>query len=166
MKEKQRNSVTFESALGNCRLSWTDRGLTSIHWPGEGTPDPEGRWDDVPGFVTDAIRRIRSHLAGTPEDFKDLPVDLQDTTPFRRRVLEAARGIPTGETRTYGELARAVGSPGAARAVGQAMATNPMPVVIPCHRILAAGSSMGGFSAPGGVETKRRLLRIEGAETG
>ena len=82
---------------------------------------------------------------------------------FHRRVYEAARAIPPGNTLSYGDIAKRVGAPGAARAVGQALGRNPFPIVVPCHRVLAAGGKIGGFSAQGGVATKRRMLAIEGA---
>jgi methylated-DNA-[protein]-cysteine S-methyltransferase len=91
----------------------------------------------------------------------EVPLDWDGVTPFQRRVYEAAREIPAGETRTYGELARRLGSPGGARAVGQALGRNPFVLVVPCHRVLASNGSLGGFSAHGGARTKRMLLDIE-----
>jgi len=94
-----------------------------------------------------------------------VPVDIESLQPFERAVLKATRRIPLGETRTYGEIARDLGAPGAARAVGRALGANPVPIVIPCHRVLAASGS-GGFSAPGGAATKMKMLEIEGARRG
>jgi methylated-DNA-[protein]-cysteine S-methyltransferase len=96
------------------------------------------------------------------DDLRTIPVVLADT-PFERRVYALTRDIPPGPTRTYGELAAAAGDATLARAVGQAMARNPVPLIVPCHRVLAAGGALGGFSAPGGTETKHRLLQLEGA---
>lgn len=102
-------------------------------------------------------------LRGEPRDLRDLPLELDGLPEFQRRVYEIARTIPPGSTLSYGELARRMGVPGAARAVGQALGKNPFPIVVPCHRVLAAGGKMGGFSAAGGVSTKARMLRIEKA---
>ena len=100
---------------------------------------------------------------GARDDLRDLVLDLDDIPEFHRRVFATARAIAPGNTVTYGELARRLGTPGAARAVGQALGANPFPIVVPCHRIVAADGSLGGFSAPGGARTKRRMLQIEGA---
>ena len=101
---------------------------------------------------------------GETIDLSLIPLDLHGVSVFHQRVYEAARRIPLGQTSTYGALADVVGAPGGARAVGQAMGRNPVPLLVPCHRVLAADGGMGGFSAPGGVATKRRLLEIEGAD--
>ena len=103
------------------------------------------------------------HLKGDLQDFRDIPVDLDGVGPFVRKVCEAAREIPVGQTVTYADLARALGQPGAARAVGRALGRNPIPLIIPCHRVLAAHGKPGGFSAHGGRVTKAKLLAIEGA---
>ncbi len=96
------------------------------------------------------------------QDFRSVAVDLSAVAPFFRQVYEAAREIPPGQTRTYGEIARAVGQPNRAQDVGQAMAQNPVPILIPCHRVAAAGGKPGGFSAHGGRATKSKLLALEG----
>ena len=96
-----------------------------------------------------------------PDDFADVEVDYQTRSAFRRHVLEFCRQIPSGETITYAELARRAGSPGAARAAGQVMANNLVPIIIPCHRVVGSGGALGGYSAPGGLATKRRLLALE-----
>jgi len=113
--------------------------------------------------VRGAIDAIRTLLRDGKDELAAIELDLSGHTPFYRRVYELARAIPSGETVSYGELAARAGEPGAARAVGQAMAHNPFPLIVPCHRVLAAHGRAGGFSARGGVETKFRLLRIEGA---
>ena len=105
--------------------------------------------------------RVARHLAGAPQDFSGVRLDLAGTAPFARRVYDALRQVPPGAVVTYGELAGAVGSPGAARAVGGVMAHNPLPLLVPCHRVVAAGGRLGGFSAPGGVRTKSELLALE-----
>jgi methylated-DNA-[protein]-cysteine S-methyltransferase len=108
------------------------------------------------------IRRLRAHLGGRPDSLDDVPIDPVDATPFRRRVWTAARRVGPGRTTTYGAIAAELGLPGAARAVGGALGRNPVPLIVPCHRVLGA-SGGGGFSGPGGLRTKRRLLAIEGA---
>ncbi len=160
----------FETALGCCAAAWSDRGLVAVQLA---EPSREatvariraqlGPVDETPppAWARDAMQRIAHHIEGRLDDLADVPLDLERVPPFRRRVYEAARGVLPGETITYGDLAARVGSPGGARAVGQAMAKNPLPIVVPCHRVLAAGGGIGGFSAPGGASTKRRLLAIE-----
>ena len=101
-------------------------------------------------------------LRGEADDLADVPLDLAALPPFRRKVLEVVRTIPAGETLSYGEVALAAGSPGAARAVGQALGRNPYPIVIPCHRVLGAGGRIGGFTATGGVSVKAKMLAAEG----
>jgi methylated-DNA-[protein]-cysteine S-methyltransferase len=115
-----------------------------------------------PPPIAEVIERLCKHLKGDIQDFRDIPIDLEGAAPFARQVYEAARRIPPGQTTTYGELAKAVGHRGAARAVGHALARNPIALIIPCHRVLAAGSKPGGFSAHGGLATKARMLAIEG----
>ncbi len=107
------------------------------------------------------IDRLRAYAAGRPVNFLDVAVALGPLSDFRRRIVRCCRRIPYGKTATYGQLARLAGSPNAARAVGQVMAANRVPIIVPCHRVVAAGGSLGGFSAPGGVELKRRLLELE-----
>lgn len=102
-------------------------------------------------------------LSGEPIDLADVVLDMDGVPEFHQRVYGVTRRIPPGETRTYGEIATALGEPGAARAVGQALGRNPFPIVVPCHRVLAAGGKAGGFSAPGGTRTKMKILDIEGA---
>jgi len=154
----------FETAWGPMSVSATPRGLVGVTLPGcprgrapAGTPDAAaGR------HLARAEREIREYLAGRRRAFT-IAVDLPNVTAFRRRVLLACRRVPYGATVTYGQLAARVGRPRAARAVGQAMAANPLPLVIPCHRVLAAGGGLGGFlgGAGGGLGLKRRLLALE-----
>lgn len=115
-----------------------------------------------PAEIARVIKMVRLHLEGKPQDFRGVPLDLEGAGPFARKVYEAAQYIPAGETRTYGEIAKALNQPGAAQAVGQALGRNPIPLIIPCHRVLAAAGKPGGFSAPGGKTTKARLLALEG----
>jgi methylated-DNA-[protein]-cysteine S-methyltransferase len=117
-----------------------------------------------PPFVAHAIEGIVALLEGESRDLTDVPLDFDDGVPeFHRRVYDVARTIKPGRTLSYGEIASRVGEPDAARAVGQAMGRNPIPIIVPCHRVLAADGKTGGFSAPGGTSTKLRLLAIEGA---
>jgi methylated-DNA-[protein]-cysteine S-methyltransferase len=102
-------------------------------------------------------------LEGERRDLRDIRLDERGIDPFRRRVYAATRDIQSGTIATYGQVARAIGEPDAARDVGAALARNPTPVIVPCHRVLAANGALHGFSAPGGIETKRRMLHLEGA---
>jgi methylated-DNA-[protein]-cysteine S-methyltransferase len=150
------NEFTFETSLGWIALTWTARGLRTLSLFGaerSGGANP-------PAWVREAAKLIQHHLAGQPVDLSTIPVDLGGLPPFRRQVLETLRATRPGETFTYGQLARMAGSPGAARAVGQAMARNPLPIVIPCHRVVAADGP-GGFSLFGSLASKEHLLALE-----
>jgi methylated-DNA-[protein]-cysteine S-methyltransferase len=121
---------------------------------------------EPPPFVREAITAIRRLLSGERTDLSFIDVDLGEAAEFERRVYAAARAIPPGETMTYGELAERIGAPGGGQAVGQALGRNPCPIIVPCHRILAADGKSGGFSAPGGADTKLKMLDIENARRG
>jgi O-6-methylguanine DNA methyltransferase len=121
-----------------------------------------GRKADPPPSIIGIAERIRTHLNGEVQDFSDIPVDFEVVGSFTRQVLTACRNIPAGRTMSYSELAQAIHRPKAARAVGQALARNPIPLIIPCHRVLTLAGRAGGFSAPGGVATKKRILAKEG----
>ena len=143
------------TAFGPLHLAWNDAGLASVSLHrAEALGAP-------PAWVLEVARRLAAHLAGHPDPLLDVPLDLSACPPFHARVYAELRRVLPGQTVSYGELARRVGSAGAARAVGQAVARNPWLLVVPCHRVLAAGGALGGFSAPGGVATKRQLLAIE-----
>jgi methylated-DNA-[protein]-cysteine S-methyltransferase len=114
-----------------------------------------GRWNEP------LVERLQAFASGQRDDFLDVPIDPGPAPEFRRRVIRACRKIPYGRTLTYGQLAARCGSPAAARAVGRCMAANRIPLVIPCHRVVAADGTLGGYSAPGGIELKRRLLALE-----
>ncbi|MGI9170215.1 MAG: methylated-DNA--[protein]-cysteine S-methyltransferase, partial [Caulobacteraceae bacterium] len=118
-----------------------------------------------PAAASDATSGTATLLAAQRRDRKAVVLDLDDAPEFNRRVYALARAVPPGETSTYGDIARRLGEPGAAREVGRALGENPFPIVVPCHRVLGAGGKVGGFSARGGVATKARLLSIEGART-
>jgi methylated-DNA-[protein]-cysteine S-methyltransferase len=160
----------FDSALGVCGLAWSERGITRLLLPQGETAAIERRLarsceresGAPPPAIVDAMDQVRRYGAGERIDFRDVTVDLAGADEFRLKVYAALRRLGFGETTTYGELARTIGAPDAAREVGQALGRNPVPVIIPCHRILAAGGRIGGFSAPGGSATKERLLALEG----
>jgi methylated-DNA-[protein]-cysteine S-methyltransferase len=124
---------------------------------------PDAREGSPPEAVQEAITGIVSLLSGEPADLTSAALDMSRVPGFHRRVYEVARTIPAGRTLTYSEIAQRLGEPGAAREVGRALGENPFPIIVPCHRVLAANGKLGGFSAPGGTVTKLRLLRIEGA---
>lgn len=165
----------FDTPIGRCALIWRGGAIIGAALP-ESSDDrmraslarrfPEGGERPPAPFISQAIEAVRRLLSGEREDLSSLPVDLSGVPPFDRQVLEAAFAIPAGETRTYGEVADSLGVPGAARAVGRALGNNPIPIIVPCHRVLAADGRSGGFSAPGGAETKLRILEIEGARRG
>lgn len=118
----------------------------------------------APPEIMAVIAQVRKYFAGEPPDFRGIMLDLSDCGDFARRVYAATRDIPSGQTRTYGEIAKLIGQPLAARAVGQALGRNPIALLIPCHRVLAASGKPGGFSAQGGLALKARMLAIEGVE--
>jgi methylated-DNA-[protein]-cysteine S-methyltransferase len=157
--------VTFETELGRCAVRWTDAGITGVLLPHRaGRPVPA--FEDgaaVPGFVRLAIEAMTAVMAGQSRDLRDVPLDERGIDDFRRAVYAATRDIPPGATRSYGEVARAIGRPDGARDVGTALARNPFPIIVPCHRVVAANGALTGFSAPGGLATKRRMLELEGA---
>ena len=165
----------FDTAIGPCGIAWTADALAAVQLP-ETTPEGTRRRllratgevgeSEPPAFVRAAIERIQRLLEGAHDDLADLPLDMEGVPAFHQRVYAVARAIPPGEVLTYGEVARRVGEPGAARAVGQALGHNPFAPVVPCHRVLAAGGRSGGFSAEGGAMTKLRMLEIEKARFG
>ena len=162
----------FETAVGFCGIAWNQVGITRLRLParnaeaaartllrrasgvGTGTPTAE---------VGEAIAAVKRYFAGEKTDFSSFTLDLNDQDPFFQRIYAAARQVGWGQTTTYGALAKQLGvGPEAARDVGQAMASNPVALIIPCHRVLAAGGKLGGFSAPGGSSAKARMLALEG----
>jgi methylated-DNA-[protein]-cysteine S-methyltransferase len=159
--------ATFETALGRCGVRWGDAGITGVLLPGSRSlvgPTREAG-ADVPAFVRRGIDGMTAVMAGGVEDLRDVPLDLSEIDELRRAVYAATREIPAGSTRTYGEIARAIDrlDREGARDVGSALAKNPFPIIVPCHRVVAANGALLGFSAPGGLETKRRMLELEGA---
>ncbi|HMI88131.1 MAG TPA: methylated-DNA--[protein]-cysteine S-methyltransferase [Polyangiaceae bacterium] len=173
MKNRRSFSYTlFDTAIGRCAVAWSDRGIVRIQLPEASDAKAFRRLamtDDLalsepPAAVANAIAQIRLHLEGDRQDFRDVPLDMSEVMGFYLRVYQAARRVAAGRTISYGELATRIGAPGAARAVGQALGKNPFPIVVPCHRVLAAHGRAGGFSAYGGLSTKRRILAAEGVE--
>jgi methylated-DNA-[protein]-cysteine S-methyltransferase len=165
----------FDTAIGRCGIAWNAQAITAFQLPEPsdaatlrrlGRGMPQGARAAPPAWVEGVIARIVALLDGENVDLRDVPLDWQSTPPFHRRVYELSREILAGQTRTYGELAVELGDPNASRAVGQALGANPFAVIVPCHRILAAGGRSGGFSATGGVTTKLRILLIERAQFG
>jgi methylated-DNA-[protein]-cysteine S-methyltransferase len=160
------SSVTFDTPLGRCAVRWTDAGIAGVLLPGAaGRTGPryeDAAPGDLPPIVHDAIEGMIAVLAGGSPDFAGIPFDERDIDALRREVYAATRAIPPGQTRSYGEIAKAIGRPDAARDVGAALARNPCPIITPCHRVVAANGALTGFSAPGGLETKRRMLELEG----
>jgi methylated-DNA-[protein]-cysteine S-methyltransferase len=163
----------FDTALGRCGVAWSARGLVGVQLPEKDSSATERRLAaktgsagaaEPPPAMVAMIDDIRRYLAGEPVDFSAVPLDLERCDEFRRKVYDALRQVAFGHTVTYADLARMAGAATweGARDVGEAMGRNPVPIVIPCHRCLAAGGKLGGFSAYGGAATKRKLLALEG----
>ncbi len=162
----------FETAIGSCGIAWNERGIVLLQLPEKSERLTRGRVlerlpraEEVapPREVKRAIAGIAALLDGKGGDLSTLVLDMERVPPFHKRVYELTRTIPPGQTLSYGEIATRLGSPGAARAVGQAMQKNPFAIIVPCHRVLAAGGKLGGFTANGGLLTKKKMLEIEGA---
>ncbi|HVY21311.1 MAG TPA: methylated-DNA--[protein]-cysteine S-methyltransferase [Bauldia sp.] len=165
----------FGTAIGTCAIAWGTRGVVWIQLPqdDEGAARrrafrkfPEAAETLAPPGVDLAIRDIARLMAGEPADLSRIALDMSGVPDFNRQVYAIAREIPPGETLTYGAIAKRLGDVTLARAVGVALGQNPFPIVVPCHRVLAANGKTGGFSARGGVATKMRMLSIERARTG
>lgn len=161
--------TSFSTAIGTCVIEWTEYGVSRFRLPdisagpGHSTHPHESLASNIPAEVMVAISAARDLVAGKDVDLSSTRLDLRKASAFNKRVYAEALKIPRGKTITYGMLAAAIGDKGAAQAVGRALGDNPIPLIIPCHRIVAANGAMHGFSAPGGVASKRRLLEIEGA---
>jgi methylated-DNA-[protein]-cysteine S-methyltransferase len=165
----------FDTAIGHCAIVWNARGIAGVGFP-ESTEQatrkrilrrhPSAREASPPPDVREVIDDIVALLAGTPRDFRKVRLDMAGLSDLQRRVYDIAREIPAGATLTYGEIAERLGDRLLARDVGEALGHNPFPIIVPCHRVLAAGGKLGGFSAPGGARTKLRLLAIEGSQPG
>ncbi|MFN4120974.1 methylated-DNA--[protein]-cysteine S-methyltransferase [Acidovorax sp.] len=163
----------FDTALGACGIAWGPAGIVAVQLPEQSAEATRARLlrklpqchaaATPPQAVRDAITGIQALLAGEPRDLREVRLDMEGLPPLHQQVYAVARAIAPGSTLTYGDVARQLGNPGLARAVGQALGANPFAPVVPCHRVLAAGGQPGGFSASGGAATKLRMLAIEGA---
>lgn len=172
MSETVQHYLIFETAGGYCGIAWNGIGITRFQLPtrsAEATEKlllrriPGAKPGVAPAHVLDAVAAVKRYFDGAEVDFSNLRLDLGRQDAFFEKVYSAARRIPWGETTTYGTLAKQLGAgPEAARDVGQAMARNPIALIIPCHRVLAAGNKIGGFSAPGGSTAKQHMLELEG----
>lgn len=160
----------FETALGPCGIVWTSRGIAGVNLP-EGSEEktrarlkkrfPEAEEAAPPADIQKIIGEVIALIAGEKIDFSHVTLDHAPLPEFSQRVYEIVRTIPVGHTLTYGDIAKKLGDVSLSREVGQAMGRNPTPVIMPCHRVVAASGKTGGFSAPGGVDTKMKLLSIE-----
>ncbi len=176
MAQKVHQYLIFETAGGFCGIAWSDAGVTRFQLPTKSADSTERLLlrrlpAAEPGKPTpqilDAVAAVKRYFEGEEIDFSTVAVDLDGQDAFFRDIYAAARRIGWGRTTTYGTLAKELGvGPEAARDVGQAMAKNPVALIIPCHRVLAAGGKIGGFSAPGGSTSKLRMLELEGVHVG
>lgn len=166
--------AVFETAMGWCALAWSERGIVRGWLPAPSDAVarasaarrcPEAIESNPPDFARKAIDGVTRLMADGATNLSDIQLDEEGQPALHRQVYAIARAIPPGATLTYGEVAERLGDKSLARAVGQALGANPFPPIVPCHRILAASGKTGGFSAPGGVETKMRLLNLEKART-
>jgi methylated-DNA-[protein]-cysteine S-methyltransferase len=165
--------LIFPTALGQAGVAFRHAGMVALELPDASQSRSLARLSAAAGstapsvapppWVDAAIGQLTRYFEGNAEDLSGIPLDLSSVPPFHRKVYEALRRLGRGKICTYGELAALAGSPMASRAVGQALAKNPLPILIPCHRVVASGGRPGGFSAPGGLDTKARLLALEGA---
>jgi methylated-DNA-[protein]-cysteine S-methyltransferase len=153
----------FPTALGDCAMAWDDTGLLSFSLPGGDLPTANS--EPPPVWLVTLVARVQAHLTGQLQIFNDVPYAFAKVTDFERRVYEVSLAIPPGTTRSYGQLAAELSlPPGGSRAVAAALGANPWPLLVPCHRIIGADGRMTGFSGPGGIRTKTRLLALEGAQ--
>jgi methylated-DNA-[protein]-cysteine S-methyltransferase len=162
----------FETVSGFCGIAWTGEGIVRFQLPTASADEterlllrrlPQAEPGRPPVQVAEAVATVKRYFAGEAVDFSAIQLDLGDQDDFFRSIYDAARRVGWGRTTTYGTLAKELGAgPAAARQIGQAMARNPVALIIPCHRVLAAGNKLGGFSAPGGLTSKLRMLALEG----
>jgi methylated-DNA-[protein]-cysteine S-methyltransferase len=164
-----------DTAIGPIGVAWSDKGICRVALPERDRQRMQERFatrlgdakrSEPQGDIAAAIELVKRYGDGETVDFSGVPVDLDGVDEFRRAIYDAARGLSFGTTTTYGGLCDAAGHPGMARETGEALGKNPVPLIVPCHRILAAGGKIGGFSAPGGSATKEKLLRLEGVRLG
>ena len=162
----------FDTLIGRCGLAWTEAGLTGVQLPEADPKQTVARIprhgaerveeSEVPPQIAEVIAALKAFLSGEPTGFDGLQLDMERHSAFERAAYEALRKVGWGNTVTYGELAEAIGRPNGAQAIGMAMGRNSWPVIVPCHRVLGANGWLGGFSAPGGIMTKKMLLAREG----
>ncbi len=166
----------FETARGHCGIAWSAAGVTRFQLPDRSAEATERNLTrrlpgatpaTPPPAVADTVAAVKRYFAGEKVEFSDVELDLDGQDEFFKRVYAAARRIGWGQTTTYGALAKELGEGWeVARDVGQAMAKNPVALIIPCHRVLAAGGKVGGFSAPGGAAAKIKMLELEDIHLG
>lgn len=168
----------FETALGWMGVAWSAAGIVAVQTPDRDCdatlrrllrkiPGAEAvETTALPDMAHEAVATLKAYAAGEAANLDAIPLDLSGIEPFNLDIYRVARALAFGETVTYGELARRAGHAGLARETGQALGANPVPIIVPCHRIVAAGGKLGGFSAPGGPRTKERLLALEGVKVG
>jgi methylated-DNA-[protein]-cysteine S-methyltransferase len=176
MSEAAQHYHVFETAMGFCAIAWSDAGVAGFQLPTRSAEAaerlirrraPSAAAGAPMGDIAAVVEAAKRYFAGEEMDFSNVRVDLAGHDAFFAQIYEALRRVGWGRTTTYGALARQVGAGReAARDVGEAMARNPTPLIIPCHRVLAAGGKIGGFSAPGGSKTKARMLELEGVRLG
>ena len=174
MTHAPQHFAVFETEAGFCAIGWTDSGIARFQLPDSTAVAaernmlrkfPAARPSTPPPEVAAVIAAAQRYFTGEVVDFSDIALDLDGQDEFFRRIYAALRMVGYGKTTTYGTLAKELGAgPEVARDVGQAMAKNPIPLIIPCHRVLAAGNKVGGFSAPGGAHSKLKMLALEGID--
>jgi methylated-DNA-[protein]-cysteine S-methyltransferase len=162
----------FDTAIGRCAIAWNGQGIVGVQLPERDEQQtrrralrrwPGASMTTAPEAVQSTMAAIVALLRGERVDLTTVTIDDSGLPVFNRGVYDIARSIPAGSTLTYGDVANRLGDANAARAVGRALGANPFPIIVPCHRVIAAHGKMGGFSADGGVNTKQRMLAIEGA---
>ncbi len=172
MQKQEAAWISFSTALGTCGVSWDAQGITSFLLPEAPGKSVETRLKRMtgskgassipPSWIKELIEKVKAHLKGEAKEFSNLPLHFVETSEFMLSVYRAAQKIRPGEVATYGEMAISIGKPNATRAVGTALGKNPIPLIVPCHRVITSLGKLGGYSAPGGVETKAALLELEG----
>lgn len=175
-RKNEEGIYVFDTKIGPCGIAWSNRGIDHVQLPAKSAmataallkKRTRGRAVVTipPASIKQAASRMKKHFAGQLDPLTDIKIDLSQTSDFSRKVYQALRKVKPGKIVTYAELAAKAGSPKASRAVGRAMATNPMPVIIPCHRVVTTDKKLGGFSAPQGIAAKAQMLSIEGVELG
>lgn len=159
-------TLNVPTTWGMIYVTFSAKGLVSLDLPNESSLNMADsnlhEKANINGNYDRTISLLKGYFNGSPVDFNNLKVDLSTYTPFFRDICRAVQSIPYGKIRTYGELAEMAGRKGAARAVGKVMASNPLPIIIPCHRVVSSDGTLTGYSAPGGLNTKKKLLAMEG----